>query len=145
MTLLLIWLFPPRLLAQETDPALAQEYVTVRELMRLEAEQALAAARESRAQSRRASAVSSAGVPMKNVVQNHEEPRLVGIYGVGKRVFAEVRAGSQAWVFLKGHRDPIGHTAKAAPYHLREIAGTCVRLERQGAETQLCLSTPGRS
>ncbi len=142
---LLLGLFPHRLLAEDAEPEAAQEYVTVRELMRLEAEQALAAARERKAQGRLTSAALSGSVPPKAGAHSGEQPRLVGIYGVGKRLFAEVRAGSQAWVFLKGQRDPVGHTAPAAPYRLRDIAGACVRLEHQGAETQLCLSAAEKS
>ena len=132
------------LLADSPEPAVGPDYVTVRELMRLESEQALAAARERRAQNRNAGAALNS-VSRKDARPAADEPQLVGIYGVGKRVFAEVRAGSHGWVFLKGHRDPVGHTARAAPYRLRDIVGACVRLEHQGAETRLCLSNASKS
>ena len=119
-------------------------FITVRELMRLEGEQALAAARRRREQGpglspqslEKAGAAERAGAP--------EAPRLVGIYGVGKRLFAEVRSGSQAWLFLNGHSLPVGRAADAGLYRLREMSGACVRLERRGTETLLCLPRAGR-
>lgn len=127
------------------DQAAAGEhaFITVRELMRLEGEQALVAARQRRGQA-------AGGRP---AIQAEAEGgasgradmlRLIGIYGVGKRLFAEVRSGSRAWVFMNGQSLPVGHTAGAEPYRLREVAGACVRLEHQETETVLCLPRGGR-
>lgn len=119
----------------EVDPA--PGYVTVRELMRLDGEQALEAARKRRRAGAEVSPAGTQAVGAGGV--NADTPRLVGIYGVGKRLFAEVRSGSRALLFLKGHSLPVGHVAGHDPYRLKEMADACVRLERQGAETVLCL------
>lgn len=121
-----------------------QAYLTVRELMRLESEQALAAARERRHRGQGVSSELGESVSRGSPTVAAESLRLVGIYGVGKRLFAEVRSGSNAWLFLNGHRLPVGHTAGAQSYRLKEVAGACVRLERDGSETVLCLPRGGR-
>ena len=136
--------------ANNTEPpaghaTVVNDYLTVRELMRLENEQALAAARERRVQGRSSTTNTMSHLSAKSGDVLTAELRLVGIYGVGKRLFAEVRAGSQAWLFLRGHSAPIGRTAQDAPYRLRDISGACVRLEHQDAETRLCLTPAGRS
>lgn len=119
-------------------------FITVRELMRLESEQALAEGRQRRGQSPQMARPSMEGAGRASQAGAGEDVRLVGIYGVGKRLFAEVRSGSQAWLFLNGHSLPVGHTADAGLYRLREVAGACVRLERQSDETVLCLPRAGR-
>ena len=119
-------------------------FITVRELMRLEGEQALEAARQRRGQGAAAHAAptgSAAAMPRSSAA---DAPRLVGIYGVGKRLFAEVRRGSEAWLFLNGRSLPLGRMAGEDSYRLREVGGACVRLERQGEETVLCLPRGGR-
>lgn len=127
-------------------PAAAPEpppdLVTVRELMRLEGEQALEAARKRRHQGR-APLAAAAQAASAAADLDADRPRLVGIYGVGKRLFAEVRSGAGALLFLKGHSLPVGHVAGHDPYRLKEMAGACVRLERQGTETVLCLPRAG--
>lgn len=116
-------------------------YVTVSELMRLDGEQALEAARKRRRQSAELSPAGAQAVGAAGA--SADTPRLVGIYGVGKRLFAEVRSGSRALLFLKGHSLPVGHVAGHDPYRLKEMADACVRLEREGAETVLCLPRTG--
>ena len=119
-------------------------FITVRELMRLEGEQALETARQRRGQGEAANAVASGTVAAIARAGGGDTPRLVGIYGVGKRLFAEVRKGPQAWVFVNGRSLPLGRMAADDGYRLREVAGACVRLERQGEETVLCLPRGGR-
>ncbi len=73
-----------------------------------------------------------------------EQPRLVGIYGVGKRLFAEVRAGERAYLYLRGQSQPIGRAMGGDDhYRLKELAGACIRLERNEEETVLCLPRAG--
>lgn len=128
------------------DPTDERAFITVRELMRLEGEQALEAARQRRGRDGRAAgapAVAGAGTPV--VASATEVLRLIGIYGVGKRLFAEVRNGSHAWVFQSGHSLPVGQVSGGADvYRLKELNGACVRLERSGDETVLCLPRGGR-
>ncbi|HLT98596.1 MAG TPA: hypothetical protein VKZ70_02515 [Burkholderiaceae bacterium] len=118
--------------------------------MQLEAEQALAATRARLASGRADGTRAVEAHPAVSARRAHAPSdegrlRLAGIYGVGKRLFAEVRSGAQAWIFLKGQPLPIGHSSQSAEYHLKELSGTCVRLERQGEETILCLPAVGRS
>lgn len=118
-------------------PTLTAEQLTVRELMQLESELALEAARRRRD----GKAVSdAAGKLVAASVTRSEAPRLVGIYGVGKRLFAEVRSGGRGYVFMRGHNLPLGHSARDDLYRLKALDGACARLERQGEETVLCLS-----
>lgn len=112
--------------------------------MRLEGEQALADARRRRGQGLVAAGPPQDSEAMAARGSSTDMPRLVGIYGVGKRLFAEVRSGSRAWLFLNGHSLPVGHVAGEDLYRLREVAGACVRLERRGDETVLCLPRAGR-
>lgn len=140
---LLVWSRPVQ--ADSVDTQASRDYLTVRELMRLEGEQALAAAQERRRQRQFSGAHTTAAAAAGSTGVAGEELRLVGIYGVGKRLFAEVRVGSQAWLFMRGHSAPVGRTAQESPYRLRDISGTCVRLEHQAAETRLCLTPTGRS
>lgn len=134
------------LLLAPWNPALgvgeASSLVTVRELMRLEGEQALVAARQRRGQAMPARATASGDVG--GSAERSDSLKLVGIYGVGKRLFAEVRSGSKAWLFLNGQSQPVGRTSEKSVYRLRELSGSCVRLERQGDETVLCLPSGGR-
>src|SRR5690606_38779250 len=86
--------------------ALGSEQLTVRDLMRLDSERALETARERRA--RAGSQAPRASMPDARpggarMGTSSDAPRLVGIYGVGKRLFAEVRAGAQMFLFLRGH------------------------------------------
>ena len=113
----------------------------MRELMRLENGLALEAARQRReaggtapasGASRRAAAPGSV-----------ETLRLVGIYGVGKRLFAEVRGGTQAFLFLRGQPLPVGQVDGDDVYRLKELAGACIRLVRREEETVLCLPRAG--
>lgn len=124
-----------------------QTFITVRELMRLEGEMALEAARRRRGQTGPVSGLQPAtrAPAAASVLQSSAESlRLVGIYGVGKRLFAEVRSGSRAWLFQNGRSLPVGSVAGEEVYRLKEVAGACVRLEQKGDETVLCLSRGGK-
>ncbi|MFA7668118.1 MAG: hypothetical protein WCX93_02105, partial [Burkholderiaceae bacterium] len=118
----------------------ATEQITVRELMRIDSELALDAARRRRSDEGSAGRPGAAKKRAAPVMASNESlPRLTGIYGVGKRLFAEVRSGEQAFVFMRGLSLPLGHVAGVELYRLKELAGSCVRLERKGDVTVLCL------
>jgi len=139
--MLLMLLMVPLLLAPQsapatTSPAMESGQVTVRELMRLESELALDNARRRRQSPGAAPAAAGSVAPKPG---ENENLRLVGIYGVGKRLFAEVRSAANSYLFLNGHNLPIGHVAASDTYRLKQLAGSCVRLERGGKETVLCL------
>lgn len=120
------------------------DYLTVRELMRLEAEQARDAMRARRSGSN-PDFHSSRGAGQAQASAGDASPRLAGIYGVGQRLFAEVRTASRAWLFLKGQSLPLGHDERSAEFRLKDLSGSCVRLERNGDELALCLPMGGSS
>lgn len=122
--------------------ALATEQLTVRELMRLDAELALEAARRKRGQG--AESRSGGVIPSRITSEasaQQDALRLVGIYGVGKRLFAEVRLGERGLLFVSGQPFPVGHQNDRHGYRLKKLAGRCIELEHQSEETQLCLSS----
>lgn len=119
---------------RESDSGeLAAEQMSVRELMHLETREALDLAR-GRARNHRYPDSAPAGVgPGK------EGLKLLAIYGVGKKLLAEVRVGSRPHVYLRGQALPLGAKAGAQVYRLHGITGSCVHLERRGEAHTLCL------
>lgn len=116
---------------------LAADQMTVRELMRLDADQALAQTRA------RLAAQKNPRSPVQGIVSKavhgSAAPRLVAIYGVGKKLLAEVLVGSQPYVYMRGQALPVGAKPGAALLMLRGITGSCVQLERQDETHTLCL------
>ena len=64
---------------------------------------------------------------------------LVAIYGVGKKLLAEVTVGTQQYVYMRGQALPVGVKANSSAYLLRGISGSCVQLERKDEAHTLCL------
>ncbi|MBP6020187.1 MAG: hypothetical protein KA735_11905 [Burkholderiaceae bacterium] len=108
--------------------------MAVRELMRLDTELALSASRGrlTGVDKRSETALALSDQPGGQL-------RLVAIYGVGKRLLAEVLVGSQPYVYMRGHPLPIGAKAGSHVYKLGGISGSCVQLERQDEAHTLCL------
>ncbi len=108
--------------------------MAVRELMRLDTELALSASR---------SRLADAGKRSESALALSDQPsgqlKLVAIYGVGKRLLAEVLVGSQPYVYLRGQPLPIGAKPDSRVYKLGGISGSCVQLERQHEAHTLCL------
>jgi len=113
--------------------ALAAEQISVRELMHLETVEALELAR-GRARNHRYPDSTPAGAG-----SGREGLKLLAIYGVGKKLLAEVRVGSRPLVYLRGQPLPLGAKADAQVYRLHGITGSCVHLERRGEAHTLCL------
>ncbi len=115
---------------------LAAEQMSVRELMRIETDLALSQARrtlrkeDKRTEDKEGDSRISRSGPLK----------LVGIYGVGKKLLAEVEIGAQPHVYMRGHAFPVGMKASSSSYKLRGISGSCVQLERKDEAHTLCLS-----
>lgn len=126
-------------------PELAAEQITVRELMRLETEIALENARRRKQQGAGVAGAVVASASRGGVTPGEASGslRLVGIYGVGKRLFAEVRNGERALLFLKGNSLPLGQPQAGGQYRLKAFVGSCVRLDDHGRETELCLNSGG--
>jgi hypothetical protein len=70
-------------------------------------------------------------------------PELLAIYGVGKRLLAEIRADGRSLVYMNGKSGPLGRDTSQDMYLLKGISGRCVRLEREGNGLTLCLNQPG--
>jgi len=100
--------------------------------MKLESELALEMARERRR--------TGPGRQETMLSGTAHKPRLTGIYGVGNRLFAEVRSGDRVYLFRNGMAMPVGRAASDSPFRLKEVAGACVRLQQQDDEMELCLS-----
>ncbi len=114
---------------------LAAEQISVRELIRLETALALSQAR------RKLQEASLPGEAGHDASGQRTAPRLVAIYGVGKKLAAEVRIGADTHLYMNGHPLPVGQRkAGKSVYTLRALDSACVRLERESRETQLCLA-----
>lgn len=121
------------LIPPDDDPLLDQ--MSVRELMRLDTALAV---EQSRSKLRKVSPSPQVGHRRGGIAQSGAL-ELVAIYGVGKKLLAEVNIGSQPHIYLRGQSLPVGAQAGAAVYVLKGISGSCVHLERQEETHTLCL------
>lgn len=109
------------------------EQMSVRELMRLDSALALSQTK--------AKLQGSKGLQGSAVLGGETSPRLQAIYGVGKKLAAEVRVGSATYVYMRGQPFPVGQRrADESVFVLRDMNTSCVRLERQSQELNLCLA-----
>ncbi|NYT81711.1 hypothetical protein H0A70_09490 [Alcaligenaceae bacterium] len=110
---------------------MASAEMSVRELMHLDAELARKQARQR---------LKTAG-PQLDVPAASGNPALhvAAIYGVGRKLLAEVVIGSRSHIYMRGRALPVGGTASPSTYLLRGISGSCVHLERTGDSQTLCL------
>jgi hypothetical protein len=115
------------------DPALDQ--MSVRELMRLDTALAL---QQSREKLRKVDGAAQAA-HRRGGIAHSGALELVAIYGVGKKLLAEVVIGTQPHVYLRGQALPVGARASDSVYLLRGISGSCVHLERGNEAHTLCL------
>ncbi len=67
---------------------------------------------------------------------------LKAVYGVGKRLLAEVHWNGQDYLYLKGQTWPLGH-AQQKNLRLVKMAGRCITLAQQETQHHLCVNTPG--
>ncbi len=109
--------------ANAVDLALDQKRVL--ELMRQETEKLMP------------SGVDSVGVTTRGT----DSLYLKAMYGVGKRLLAEVHWNGQDYVYLNGHTWPLGQAQKSL--RLIRMAGRCITLGLQETQHQLCVRTPG--
>lgn len=126
-------------MACATVPAvdrLAAEQMSVRELMRMETDLALERARTA-LRKRDDRSQDTAG---ESRIAHSGSLKLVGIYGVGKKLLAEVEIGKHAHVYMRGQAFPVGTKGSPSAYRLREISGSCIQLERKEEAHTLCLS-----
>lgn len=117
---------------------LEHDQLLVRELMRLDSEQALAMAREHVP-----SAVSLSEPVRRTIRSMSGAPRLSAIYGTGKQLMAEVRVDDDVYLYRSGQALPVGVAADDDVYVLQRITASCVDLRNADHTHQLCLpSTP---
>lgn len=119
---------------------LVGDQMTVRELMQIDAAQALEQNRARRA-GRASVSTLQEGTAVVALPQSTARPALKAIYGVGQRLLAEVQWQGRTYVYLKGHALPVGRKAEKNIYALRSIAARCVILRRDDAEIELCLDS----
>ncbi|HLR78700.1 MAG TPA: hypothetical protein VK062_06590 [Burkholderiaceae bacterium] len=128
-------------LSCKASPALAMldldglemDQLSVRELMRLDTEQALALARRSMPDSR------PAGAPQRAVRSMAGEPRLTAIYGTGRQLMAEVRVDQDIYLYRSGQALPVGVAPGADVLMLQKISASCVGLRNERTTHHLCL------
>ncbi|MFW7343646.1 hypothetical protein V0R37_19135 [Pollutimonas sp. H1-120] len=129
-----LWLAPCMahgLAAAESDSL----QMSVRELMRLDADLALKHLKNRIRKENLGKEAVEAGAGLAN----SGAPRLVAIYGVGPNLLAEVMIGLRPYIYLRGKALAVGAKAGPSEYLLRGISGTCVHLERQQEAHTLCL------
>lgn len=105
--------------------------MSVRELMRLDAAQALDHARQGfAARPRDQAAVTQSG-----------ELQLLAIYGVGKKLLARIRHGDRTFLYIRGNALPVGVKADRSQsvFRLMGISSSCVELARAEKARTLCL------
>ncbi|MDN5844128.1 MAG: hypothetical protein L0H54_11875 [Alcaligenaceae bacterium] len=105
------------------------EVESVRELMRLDMERALEQRRQS----------SGRAITATEPVGAWQAPRLVAMYGVGRKLMAEVLVGSHPYLYIRGQAHPVGHGKDPDVYQLRGMTGSCVQLQRAQVSHSLCL------
>lgn len=104
------------------------QVVTIDELLRLDTQAALIAARRS--------VVGSLERPGPAVV-NDSETLLLAIYGVGKSLTAEILIDAEPHVFHAARAQPV--LGRSRTYTLERIAPPCVHLQNSGNPEVLCL------
>lgn len=128
--------------AEQSPPAvdtdhLADDQMLVRDLMRAEAALALRTMRDERVSAHRVPQ-GRALVPDRKPPSSGR-PALQGIYGVGKRLLAEVQWQGETYIYLNGRALPVGRVAENNVYLLQAIQSRCVQLARGDTRVTLCL------
>lgn len=118
------------LASSSAAPAAQVDQMSVRELMRLDTALALRQLRSSLD-------TGTAGTALP--VAHSGKLKLLALYGVGKRLVAEVMIGGDRHVYMRDRSLPIGVKPHPSVYQLRGISGSCVHLERKDEAHTLCL------
>lgn len=109
-------------------PADAQELSVVEELLELDTQAALLAARRN--------VIGPLNTPGPAVTLASEN-LLLAIYGVGPSLTAEVLLGSEPYVFKNRRAQPI--SGRSIDYTLERIQPPCIYLKKEGRPEILCL------
>lgn len=126
--------------ANEIDE-LAADQMSVRELMRLETEQTLQRLRAAAGggQQRTTSTVSN---DLGELSADGAAARLVAIYGVGRKLMAEVQVDGRRLLFMRGRPEAVGPGRRHA-MRLLSISERCVELALEQRRESLCVPMRG--
>ncbi|KAA0911768.1 hypothetical protein [Pusillimonas sp. ANT_WB101] len=116
----------------------------VYELMEVETAQAIARARHAPEVSDGylTDISSSQEARMSQDTHGADRLKLIAIYGIGKKLAAQVMAGTKQYLYRHGQAYPVGMTAESSDtdaYRLRGISNSCVVLERDQQAQTLCI------
>lgn len=127
--------------AADSTARIAQQ---VYALMEVETAQAIARARHAPdiSEGYMADLSSSHEAPMSQDAHGADRLTLIAIYGIGKKLAAQVMAGTKQYLYRHGQAYPVGMTAESSDtdaYQLRGISSSCVVLERDQQAQTLCI------
>lgn len=128
---------PPASQAASVQNELLGDQMLVRELMRLDAEQA--ALRLRKGTSSAAGGAVMTPMPQVRGGSGQPRPKLQAIYGVGQRLLAEVSWQGQSYIYLKGQTLPAGRKADASTLRLKSISARCIALQGPDRLFESCL------
>lgn len=115
---------------------LISDQLSVRELMRLDTEQALTLARAR-------SSTPDQPVSERNTQRvsrsMNGDPRLAAIYGVGRQLMAEIVLDHVIYLYRRGQALPVGVAPGDDVYLLQSISTSCIELKKSDASHRLCL------
>jgi hypothetical protein len=117
------------------EDELMLEQISVRELMRLDTALAISQSKNKLDGQGKPAALQES----HRLLTQHEDLKLIAIYGVGKKLLAEVSVGAHPYVYMHGRALPVGLKSSAVAYRLRAMTSSCVQLERNDESHTLCL------
>ena len=120
-------------LANDVDD-LAADQISVRELMRLETAEAL---KRLRAQNNPSGSTPTAYRLDSQTNGKPTEAALVAIYGVGRKLMAQVLVDGQTLLFMRGRPEAVG-PGKAHAMRLVDITERCVEIALGDQRESLC-------
>jgi hypothetical protein len=121
--------------AQTSLDDLAADQMSVRELMRLDTALALRQAKTALYARNK----NGPDLDTHRSMAQSGALKLLAIYGVGKKLLAEVTVGQQPYLYMRGRVLPVGIDSSDTAFRLRGISGSCVQLERKSESHTLCL------
>lgn len=70
-------------------------------------------------------------------------PKLIAMYGVGKKVLAEVDFNGQQYLYVRGQTWPVGDVKGSSQLRLIKMSSRCAHLAFQKTEFNLCVTPQG--
>lgn len=115
---------------------LISDQLSVRELMRLDTEQALTLARARSSTPDQPASDRNTRRVSRNM---NGDPRLAAIYGVGRQLMAEVVLDHVIYLYRRGQALPVGVAPGDDVYLLQSISTSCIELKKSDTSHHLCL------